>query len=184
MQPIEILKLRKLVEKFQFEQLCGDDNSLERIITVADTNRPGLELAGFFENSHLKRIIILGDKEISYIQTMSEEKQIQSFDFLTSEDTPAIIITKRHICPPLLKKVADEKNFPVLSSSSATYRLIVDIVTYLDEQLSPTTTIHGGLLSIFGKGVLIFVEIWESFQQIKEKRFFRLTKSLLSGIMK
>lgn len=155
MEDIAIVKLRNLVEAFQFVQICGDERSLERNITIADTNRPGLELAGFFQKSQLKRLIILGDKEISYIKTMSEEKQRESFGFLTSEVTPAIIITKNHSCPEVLKEVAEAKNFPVFSSSSPTYRLIIDIVTFLDEHLSENTNLHGGLLNIYGKGVLI-----------------------------
>lgn len=155
MEDIAIVKLRNLIEAFQFVQICGDERSLERNITIADTNRPGLELAGFFQKSQLKRLIILGDKEISYIKTMSEEKQRESFGFLTSEVTPAIIITKNHSCPEVLKEVAEAKNFPVFSSSSPTYRLIIDIVTFLDEHLSENTNLHGGLLNIYGKGVLI-----------------------------
>lgn len=155
MEDIAVVKLRNLVDAFQFVQICGDDQSLERNITIADTNRPGLELAGFFQKSQLKRLIILGDKEISYIKTMSEEKQRESFGFLTSEITPAIIITKNHSCPEVLKEVAEAKNFPVFSSSSPTYRLIIDIVTFLDEHLSENTNLHGGLLNIYGKGVLI-----------------------------
>ena len=155
MEDIAVVKLRNLVEAFQFVQICGDERSLERNITIADTNRPGLELAGFFQKSQLKRLIILGDKEISYIKTMSEEKQRESFGFLTSEVTPAIIITKSHACPEILKEVAEAKNFPVFSSSSPTYRLIIDIVTFLDEHLSENTNLHGGLLNIYGKGVLI-----------------------------
>ena len=155
MEDIAVVKLRNLVEAFQFVQICGDERSLERNITIADPNRPGLELAGFFQKSQLKRLIILGDKEISYIKTMSEEKQRESFGFLTSEVTPAIIITKNHSCPEVLKEVAEAKNFPVFSSSSPTYRLIIDIVTFLDEHLSENTNLHGGLLNIYGKGVLI-----------------------------
>ena len=155
MEDIAVVKLRNLVEAFQFVQICGDERSLERNITIADTNRPGLELAGFFQKSQLKRLIILGDKEISYIKTMCEEKQRESFGFLTSEVTPAIIITKNHSCPEVLKEVAEAKNFPVFSSSSPTYRLIIDIVTFLDEHLSENTNLHGGLLNIYGKGVLI-----------------------------
>ena len=155
MEDIAVVKLRNLVEAFQFVQICGDARSLARNITNADTNRPGLELAGFFQKSQLKRLIILGDKEISYIKTMSEEKQRESFGFLTSEVTPAIIITKNHSCPEVLKEVAEAKNFPVFSSSSPTYRLIIDIVTFLDEHLSENTHLHGGLLNIYGKGVLI-----------------------------
>lgn len=155
MEQIADVTVKTLVDAFQFKQICGDEQSLERKITIADMNRPGLELAGFFEKSQLKRIIILGDKEIAYIKTMSEEKQRESFGFLTGDITPAIIITKNHECPMILREVAEAKNFPVFSSSSPTYRLIIDIVTFLDEHLSENTSLHAGLLSVYGKGVLI-----------------------------
>ena len=155
MEEQNIVKVRTLVENFDFIRITGDDASLERPIVIADTNRPGLELAGYFENSQQKRLVILGDKEIAYIATMSVHKQRKSFDFITNEQTPAIIVTKGHKCPDVLKRYAKRKNFPIFLSSSPTYRLIVDIVAFLDEQLATSMCIHGGLLSIYGKGVLI-----------------------------
>lgn len=155
MEEQNIVKVRTLVENFDFIQITGDDASLERPIVIADTNRPGLELAGYFENSQQKRLVILGDKEIAYIATMSVHKQRKSFDFISNEQTPAIIVTKGHKCPDVLKRYAKRKNFPIFLSSSPTYRLIVDIVAFLDEQLATSMCIHGGLLSIYGKGVLI-----------------------------
>ena len=155
MEEQNIVKVRTLVENFDFIQITGDDASLERPIVIADTNRPGLELAGYFENSQQKRLVILGDKEIAYIATMSVHKQRKSFDFITNEQTPAIIVTKGHKCPDVLKRYAKRKNFPIFLSSYPTYRLIVDIVAFLDEQLATSMCIHGGLLSIYGKGVLI-----------------------------
>lgn len=149
------ISVRELIEVFEFEQLTGNDDSLNRIITLADTNRPGLELAGFFEHSQTKRMVILGEKEISYIETMSIAKQKKSFDFLTSEETPALIITKNQNCPELLEKCAKKKNFPIFRTSSPTTRFIVDVVAFLDEKLASSESIHGGLLSIHGKGVLI-----------------------------
>ena len=155
MEEQNIVKVRTLVENFDFIQITGDDASLERPIVIADTNRPGLELAGYFENSQQKRLVILGDKEIAYIATMSVHKQRKSFDFITNEQTPAIIVTKGHKCSDVLKRLAKRINFPIFLSSSPTYRLIVDIVAFLDEQLATSMCIHGGLLSIYGKGVLI-----------------------------
>lgn len=149
------VSVKELVEYFNFERICGDDKSLERQITIADSNRPGLELAGYFDYSQKKRIIVFGDKEIEYIKIMSEEAQRKSFDFLTSESTPVIIISKRHDCPALLYEIASHKNFPILRSLQPTSRLITSIVSYLDERLAPMMCFHGVLLNIYGKGVLI-----------------------------
>lgn len=155
MEQTTSIPIRLLYEYFDFTQLTGDEASLERKILLADTNRPGLELAGYFNHSQSKRLVVLGDKEISYIETMSDNKCRKAFQFLTDDVTPAIIITKGHDCPSILERIAKRKNFPIFMSTSPTTRLIVDIVAFLDEQLAVSTSIHGGLLSIFGKGVLI-----------------------------
>lgn len=149
------ISVKSLSENFAFRQITGNKESLKRVIEIADTNRPGLELAGFFDFSQSKRLVILGDKEMAYIKTMSESKQRKSFQFITDDTTPALIITKNHECPEILRRIAKRKNFPIFMSSSPTYRLIVDIVAYLDEQLAVNDTLHGGLISIYGKGVLI-----------------------------
>lgn len=150
-----VVTVRDLLENFNFEIVEGSEKALSRTINIADTNRPGLELSGFYNYSQLKRLVILGDKEMAYISTMSDEAKRQSFDFLTSDQTPGLIISKNHDCPPLLKEIAVKKDFPILRSSNQTYRLIVDVVTYLDEKLASFINIHGVLLSIYGKGVMI-----------------------------
>lgn len=149
------ITVKDLAEYFNFEQVVGDEQALEREITIADTNRPGLELAGFFDYSQKKRIIVFGDKEIEYIKVMSEDQQRKSFDFLTSLETPMLIISKRHECPDILQRIARLKNFPVLRSIQPTSRLITNIVSYLDERLAPMDCFHGVLLSMNGKGVMI-----------------------------
>lgn len=149
------ITVKDLVEYFNFEQVVGDEHALEREITIADTNRPGLELAGFFDYSQKKRIIVFGDKEIEYIKVMNEDQQRKSFDFLTSLETPMLIISKRHECPDILQRIARLKNFPILRSVQPTSRLITNIVSYLDERLAPMDCFHGVLLSMNGKGVMI-----------------------------
>jgi len=155
MEDAKSITVRALKEYFNFEQICGTDASLNRPIEIADTNRPGLELAGYFDHSQPKRLVILGDKEIAYIKTMSEKKQRKSFDFITDDKTPAIIISKHYECPPLLKRIAKRKKFPIFLSNDPTSRLIVDIIAFLDEQLATSDCLHGGLISIYDKGVLI-----------------------------
>ena len=147
--------VRELKEKLRYEQVCGDEKALEREIIVPDTNRPGLELTGYYLHSQRERCVILGNKEMGYIRGMSHEAQISSFEFLTQDVTPCIIITRDLECPKRLFEIATRKNFPILRTKDKTYRSIIDVVSFLDEKLAPTLTMHGVLTQIYGKGVLI-----------------------------
>lgn len=151
----KFVTVKEFAEYFQFEQLTGDEESLKRVIELTDTNRPGLELAGFFDYSQTKRLVILGDKEIAYIGSMSEEAQHRSFDFLTRDETPAIVITRGHECPEILRKCALKKNFPIFRCEEKTNHAIVNIISWLDEKLARSVSVHGELLMIYGTGVLI-----------------------------
>lgn len=151
----KFVTVKELMSKLNYEQITGDENSLNRKISVPDPNRPGLELTGYYQYSQRKRIAILGIKEMGYLSEMAFEDLVRSFDFITHEKTPCIVITKNLECPKILMEIASQKNFPILKTKEPTYRAIVDIVSYLDEELAESTSIHGGLMQIYGKGVLI-----------------------------
>lgn len=148
-------KISDFAKYFNLNQLTGNEEAVNRWAIVPDINRPGLELAGYFEHSEPKRIMIMGTKEISYMNTLDLEILRERLERITDEYTPAIVISKNQEPPYVLIEIANRKNFPVFLSNLPTYRLMVDIVAYLDEKLAPTDNIHGVLLSIYGKGVLI-----------------------------
>ena len=148
--------VRDLAKKFMWTIVTGDSDSLNRPLTLADTNRPGLELAGYFPDTQTKRLVVLGDKEIGYIEEqMDEISQRRSFEFLTGDNTPCIVVAHGHECPPVLKEIAQRKNFPVFKTEHQTSHAIVSITNYLDECLAESVIIHGELVRVFGVGVLI-----------------------------
>ena len=65
---MEKVIVRDLAKKFMWTIVTGDSNSLNRPLTLADTNRPGLELAGYFPDTQTKRLVVLGDKEIGILK--------------------------------------------------------------------------------------------------------------------
>ena len=67
--------IRKIKDYFKFEQITGNDESLNRWVVVPDVNRPGLELDGFFDHTAPRRINIIGEKEMGYINHMPEDVQ-------------------------------------------------------------------------------------------------------------
>lgn len=147
--------IREFKNHFNFQQITGNEQSLDRWIIVPDVNRPGLELAGFFDHTEPRRVVILGLKEMAYISHLEDELQWQRFDMLLDGWTPAIVIAHGLDCPPILREVAIQKNFPVFVSDIPTSQIMIDIITYLDEQLSPIEYVHGVLINVHGKGVLI-----------------------------
>lgn len=141
--------------KFALHQVSGNEESLKRWIIAPDINRPGLELAGFEVENDLKRVEIIGAKEMAYITTLDAATQRARFETITDAYTPCIIITHGNQAPPILLDVAEGKNFPVFETEESTHRLSVQVIAFLDEKLAPMTLIHGVMMNINGVGVLL-----------------------------
>lgn len=147
--------VREFTKYFNFEQVSGDEESLNRLIKVPNTNRPGLELTGFYDHAEHKRIVIIGNKETAYLSKMDSQTKLERFNKITHDKTPLALITSSNKCPKELIEVANEKNFPVFRTEVPSSTIMVEMVTYLDEILALTTNVHGVLMNVFGKGVLI-----------------------------
>jgi len=147
--------IQEIVDFFSLEQLTGNEHSLNRWVVIPDVNRPGFELSGYFKPTEPRRVVIIGNKEIEYIGHLTEDEQRARFPSITDGLTPMMIITKNNEIPPILKEVAMERNFPVFRTHNDTYRMMVDLITFLDERLAPEETLSGDLMVVYGKGVLI-----------------------------
>ena len=142
----------------ELSQLTGNEESLNRWIVTPDVNRVGLELSGYLLEAEMKRVIILGNKELSYIETLDEATQKLRFDAITDSYTPCIILSSNRHCPDTLKAIAVAKNFPVFSTMRKSSTLVVDIVGFLETCLAPSEQVHGCLLSVYGRGIMIIGE--------------------------
>lgn len=147
--------VREIQKAFGFEQLTGDESSLDRWVIAPDINRPGLELSGYLESNDLKRVVILGTKEYEYMTKLDEATQKQRFEIITDSYTPCIIMSEGFKDMPVLMQLCIDRNFPLFRYDGKTYQLIVDVVSYLSEKLAPTDSLFGVMMNIFGKGVMI-----------------------------
>ncbi|MCF0106386.1 MAG: HPr(Ser) kinase/phosphatase [Holdemanella sp.] len=148
--------IKDVAEKLSWSVIVGDVQALKRPVELADTNRPGLELTGYFENAQTRRIVVLGNRELTYIyKELDEVAQRRVFEHLTNDETPGILITRGQDCPPILEEIAKRKNFPVFVTKEKTMFTIVNIINFLDEKLAPSVVVHGNLIQVYGIGVLI-----------------------------
>ena len=147
--------VRAIKQQFNLEQITGDDNSLNRWVIAPDVNRPGLELSGYLESNDLKRVVVIGTKEYEYMIKQDREIQKQRFELITDSFTPCIILSEG--CGQLeeLENLCRYRNFPLFRYEGKTYQLIVDLVSYLSEELAPIDNLYGVMMNIYGKGVMI-----------------------------
>lgn len=148
--------VKDLKDILHYKQICGDEESLiSRWIIAPDVNRPGFELMGYLESNDLKRVVVLGNKEYDYMCKLDYDTQVSRFEIISDVYTPCIILSEGFKEMDSLIEVCTRKNFPVFKTDDKTYQVIVEVVSYLSEQLAPSTNLYGVMLSIYGKGIMI-----------------------------
>ena len=127
-------------------------------IPNSNFNRPGLQLAGFFDYFVHERMQLIGLVENEYLNGMTSEERTEAFDQLFSRKIPALIISRSLEPYPECVEVAQKYGVPVLRSSETTASIMTSIITMLKGELAPRITRHGVLVEIYGEGVLILGE--------------------------
>ncbi|WP_217595889.1 HPr(Ser) kinase/phosphatase [Cohnella sp. GbtcB17] len=148
------VKVSELVQQFQLEVVAGSEG-MRRTIVTDDLNRPGLEMAGYYDYYPAERTQILGKTELAFLEKLTADERLERMRQICAEETPCIIITRGLDAPDELIQVAEERHFPVLRSTTATTTLLSRITNFLEKKLAPTTTIHGVLVDVYGMGMLI-----------------------------
>lgn len=146
--------LEKLMQEFRLEVIYGWDQ-LDRVVTVADLYRPGLELAGFFTYHPVERLQLLGKTELSFIEGLTKQKREERLERLCHPEIPCFIVTRQLEVPRELILASKKKKVPILRTSLATTKFASKLTNYLEKHLAPATTMHGVLVDVYGIGVLI-----------------------------
>ena len=148
------VRTKDIIEKFKLELISGEEG-INRLITMTDISRPGLEMAGFFDYYPAERIQLLGKTELTFINQLNAGARMDRLERLCTDITPAIIITRDLEVPEELIEASEREAVPVLRSKLKTTRFSSRLTNYLESQLAPTTAVHGVLVDIYGVGVLI-----------------------------
>lgn len=135
--------------------LVTQDRTLDKEITSEFLNRPGLAFTGYFERFAYQRIQILGETEITYLQSLSDEQLYNVIKEVFVYDIPCLIVTKGLSVPSQMEFLANEMNIPILISRLNTDKLFSNLRNYLAELFAPTKTIHGTLVDVYGVGILL-----------------------------
>jgi HPr kinase/phosphorylase len=128
---------------------------LSRTISVPRIQKPGLALAGYQEQLHDERLLILGRTEIEYLAAAAPEQRRLGIATVMAA-TPAGIVLTRGLQPPAdLLSACEECGVPLLVSTLVSAEFIGRVTRFLQDKLSPSTSLHGVLLDVLGVGVLL-----------------------------
>ena len=135
-------------------RLVAGRGGLARVIPSAALQKPGLALTGL-SPIDTQRVQVLGEKELTYLHSLSEHDLELRLQSLLVPELPCIFITRNLDILPALLLMADERQVPVFRTSFDSGEFIQALSKYFEEAFSRFGTVHGVLVEVFGLGVLI-----------------------------
>jgi len=149
------IALTRIIEKMKLENLTPEIDVKKYRITLAEINRPALQLTGFFENFDASRLQIIGYVEYSYMEHLSDEQKKESYEKLLEHDIPCIVFCRDLQPDPIFLETAIRHQVPILQTKKTTSSFTAEIIRWLSVKLAPCISVHGVLMDIYGIGVLI-----------------------------
>jgi HPr kinase/phosphorylase len=135
--------------------LMAGRRGLHKKITHLQVQKMGLALTGFIQFINPERLQVIGNTEMAYFKTLTDEIQEKVIYQICSLSLSCLVITRGLEIPGLLLREADEKGIPVFRTNLRSVDFIERVTKFLEEKLASTSSLHGVLMDIFGVGLLI-----------------------------
>ncbi len=150
--------IQELIDKMGLRNMTPEIDVDKVVLTHPDVNRPGLQLAGFFDHFDKERVQIIGNVEHEYIAQMPPERRRATYDRLLSEHIPCLVYCRSILPDEDMLALCSHYGVPCLVSAKTTSGQMAEIIRWLNVKLAPCITIHGVLVDVFGVGVLMMGE--------------------------
>ena len=149
-----MVPVQDFVRALNLQVLTPGDKELLSVKN-SDINRPGIQLAGFWDHFAFERPQIIGKVEMTYLYSLDAETRAERLRQFFSYDIPCVIICHSMKCVDGLIDAAARRRIPVFHTQAATTQLVLKIINFLNNYLAPHITQHGVLVDVFGSGILI-----------------------------
>jgi len=136
-------------------ELLGGRDGLQRTISSPHIQKTGLALAGFDAYLQPGRILVFGESEVRYLESLDVANRLNVLAAAFSHDIPCVLITGGWEPPLELLAASDRYHVPLLRTGVSTPVSIAKIEYLLDDELAERQVIHGVLMDMLGLGVLI-----------------------------
>ncbi len=135
--------------------LLAGSSGLARRINKAEVHRPGLSLTGYLKGFVFARILVVGKQEIEFLRELDSKTRESRLSAILTPSTPAVIIARGFRPPKELIALCERQKIPLFQANAPATSLLSKITFLLLEEFSPSVTMHGTLVEVFGVGLLI-----------------------------
>lgn len=149
------VKLKDIANEFSLEVITVPENYDDIYVRRADVSRPGLPLAGFFDDFESGRIQMIGNMEHSYLDSLGSAGRYESIDKFMAHDVVAVVVTRGLEIFPELKELTEKHSTPLFRTAETTSDFMASLIASLNVSLAERITRHGVLVEVYGEGVLI-----------------------------
>ena len=149
------VKLKDIANEFSLEVITVPENYDDIYVRRADVSRPGLPLAGFFDDFESGRIQMIGNMEHSYLDSLGSAGRYESIDKFMAHDVVAVVVTRGLEIFPKLKELAEKHSTPLFRTAETTSDFMASLIASLNVSLAERITRHGVLVEVYGEGILI-----------------------------
>jgi HPr kinase/phosphorylase len=150
------VSLKKLTEKVSMDVVYAPQDLENISVEIAEVNRPGLFLAGYYDYFDKLRLQIMGLAEMNFLSGLSPEKRYEALDQLFRQQPAVIVGRSEELKPfPEMQELARKHGVALLRSNETTCTLMGSIISVLNLELAPRITRHGVLVEVYGEGILI-----------------------------
>lgn len=145
--------VEKLIKDFNLEIIQEGEANIP--IDVQDINRPGLQLAGFYNYFAPERIQVIGKAEWSFINDMASDLRKKRINKFFSFDISCLVISRGLDVPEDILAAARKNKTWLIRTDMITTKFISKLTLYLSDMMALETRLHGVLVDVYGIGMLI-----------------------------
>ncbi|MBV9947498.1 MAG: HPr(Ser) kinase/phosphatase [Myxococcales bacterium] len=157
-ETIPELTVRQLVEDpllaVSLRRVAGEPG-LDRPLRHPRVQKNGLALAGHYHGVVPTRVQVLGETELSYLDSLDSESRSVAARGFFSLGLSCVIVTGSHDPPRALVAAAEATSTPFFVAKARSSRTINAVHAVLDDRLAPQTQLHGVLVDVHGIGILL-----------------------------
>ena len=152
------VSLERIINEFSLEVLYMPDSPESILVSTTEINRPGLQMAGYYEFFDAARIQIIGKSENAFLKRFTEEKAESRLREFFSKKPSAVVVARNLEVSQKQIDIAKEFGVPFLRTAESTSDFTSSLIAFLNVQLAPRVTTHGVLVEVYGEGILLLGE--------------------------